>query len=849
MNVPLTIALLAGLSTAALQAAESPHQPDDATALLLHLDGDSHDAGGAENHAEVKGNVAWVPGKLGRALSLDGTGGLVIPGSGTTYVGENSWTAECWFRPDKEQPAHAVLLSGGWGHERHWFVRLSGKTLAAGFSAGSRSGTVTSPDMSETLFDGDWHHVAAVLDRGRHGQVRLYLDGIRLAPERLAFCPPITFDRQRMGIAIGAITPWNMGKGGFRGAIDEVRVSSVVRPPYACDEPLPEPALQRLKPRAPLPPDRTMAAGPLELTPGDTLLVLPEQYVGQGNFDAAAELQRWLRAGAGVEQGFDVVREEDLESIRAKKIIALGRTQWVADDLVRGLSPAGYVLRRDANLVIVAGRTSQGTYHGAVRLLDEVCGVRFYMPTGLFTSDPRPAPAVPELLDRRSDPFVQSAMMTGILSIPGDGGWSKRNGVGRRLGGTHQHSMYAMFPPSRYEKTHPEIYPIIDGKRHVPRDANDQGWQPCLSASGLVDAAEDSALRYFRRNPQAEYVAFSVQDGHAVCQCDACRAEYARHKTPGAEPREYQAAGFSRLYWRFVGSLAERLEKRLSGKRVVALVYGPARFPPEDRLPENVILFTNFHVAELDADRILAPDPATGVSRLDYVLRRCSFYGNHDWYHGRGFLMPRIYSGYWSRFMRHLADHVEGAYMHAEAYPNWGLDGPKLYIAARLWWASRLDAGALLNEFCRDMFGPAAEPMRDYFAGLEQLWITLDNQKGPERKLFRWDRQFLADADDLAAVRRCRDLLTRAESLAQTTPQRRRIALFSKTFRLPETLYRFAAAETVTQDDLTAFWQHVDREILPDPLTLHGAGQNPAELRGQIERAVGWTTDGGKKAH
>jgi len=145
------------------------------------------------------------------------------------------------------------------------------------------------------------------------------------------------------------------------------------------------------------------------------------------------------------------------------------------------------------------------------------------------------------------------------------------------------------------------------------------------------------------------------------------------------------------------------------------------------------------------------------------------------------------------------------------------------------------------------MFGPAAEPMREYFAALERLWITLDNQEGPERKLFRWDRQFLADADDLAAVRHCRALLTRAESLAQTAPQRRRIALFSKTFRLPESLYQFAASETLTQDDLAAFWQHVDREILPDPLSLHGAGKDPTELRTQIERAVGWASDEGKK--
>jgi len=332
-----------------------------------------------------------------------------------------------------------------------------------------------------------------------------------------------------------------------------------------------------------------------------------------------------------------------------------------------------------------------------------------------------------------------------------------------------------------------------------------------------------------------------------VCRCKKCRAEYEKYKTEGAEPREYEARGFSTLYWQFIESLARRLKEKLPEKRIVAMVYGPARFPPEKRLPPNVIVFTNFHIAELDADRILTPDPETGVSRLDFVLLRCSFYGNHDWYHGNGFLMPRIYSGYWSRFMRHLAEHVEGAYMHAEAYPNWGLDGPKLYIAARLWENARLDVDQLLQQFCRDMFGSAAEPMYEYFVTLERLWVTLDNVKGPERKLFLWGRQFTVDDEDRAVIARLRKLLDRAAATARTEQQKQRIALFSKTFVLPETLWRFAAAEKIQQSEIDAFRAHVEKKILPYPITLYGAGKEPEQLRKNIESALQFATDRGRK--
>jgi len=704
-----------------------------------------------------------------------------------------------------------------------------------------------SPDVSATIFDGQWHHVAAVLDRTRGGEVRLYLDGERIASERPAFCPPIMFDDERMGIAVGATTPWGMGKGGYRGLLDEIRISNIVRTPYVVGEPLSEEVRVRLEQRAKLPLDASTADEPMHLAPDSTILVLPERYVGQGNFDAARELQRWLRSGRGTDQGFDIINESELDSIQGKSVIALGRTQRAVDALVTGHSPGGFVIQRTGNVVIVAGRKSMGTYHGAMRLLDETCGVRFYMPTDLFISTPMPEAVVPAKFELRLDPFVRSGMMSGILGVPGDGRWAKRNAASRRMGGTHQHSMYAMFNPARYAESHPDIYPVLNGKRYIPTGSRDQRWQPCLSASSLVDVAEDSALRYFRKNPNADYVAFSVQDGHTVCQCDDCRGEYENNKSPEATQREYQAIGFSRLYWRFIKSLALRLQNTAPGKKIVALVYGPARVPPAGKMLPNVVLFTNFHIAELDADRILTPDPKTGLSRLDYVLQRCSFYGNHDWYHGNGFLMPRIYSGYWSRFMRHLAERVDGAYMHAEAYPNWGLDGPKLYIAARLWWEPEIDVDRLLRQFCQDMFGPAGDSMYQYFVTLEKLWITLDNVKGPERKLFQWNRQFTADADDLNVVRRCRDLLRQAEDVAETEQQKQRIQLFSKTFAVTENLYEFAAAETISEARLEAFWKRYQREILPDPMTLYGAGNESGELRRRIEAALRWATDNGRK--
>ena len=57
-----------------------------------------------------------------------------------------------------------------------------------------------------------------------------------------AYCPPILFDEEQMGIVIGHIAPWYLGKDGYRGLIDEVRVSASVRPAYAVAADSPPPA-------------------------------------------------------------------------------------------------------------------------------------------------------------------------------------------------------------------------------------------------------------------------------------------------------------------------------------------------------------------------------------------------------------------------------------------------------------------------------------------------------------------------------------------------------------------------------------------------------------------------------
>jgi hypothetical protein len=204
-------------------------------------------------------------------------------------------------------------------------------------------------------------------------------------------------------------------------------------------------------------------------------------------------------------------------------------------------------------------------------------------------------------------------------------------------------------------------------------------------------------------------------------------------------------------------------------------------------------VFTNLHLSELP---LYTTASAGQQSMLDQWLKVAHYYANHEWYEGDGYLLPRIYSDYWSQFLQKLAAHIPSAYMHAEGYANWGFDGPKYYVLSRMWWDPQLDPQKLTSQFCEDLFGPAAPAMKTYFIQIEALWRQLDDIDGPKRKIDGWSNQFITTPASRAIIARCHDALQQATATAQTDEQKQRVALFAKCFAFSESLFDLAEAPT-----------------------------------------------------
>jgi hypothetical protein len=550
-----------------------------------------------------------------------------------------------------------------------------------------------------------------------------------------------------------------------------------------------------------------LQAGNLPLDPRDTVLALPAQPAAEET-QAAQFLQEWLRKACRSPSGFEIVGEDKVRG----KAIALGRTRW-APKAPPGRD--GFAIRRVGPVVALAGGSPAGTYHCAAHFLDRFCGVRFYLPGDLFTSlPPDPRIALPEI-DLKEEPFVRNCMMTGTGYAPGEGEWVKRNSAFRKEAFSHQHSMFDRFPPETFAARYPTIYPILDGTRYVPASGSDQAWQPCLTEPALVDAAGESAAAWFAKRPDLTHISFSIQDSNKFCQCPRCASTLEEYLK--ADPQGGRPGALSRLNAEFLNRVAERLEKKFPDKTIVYIAYSDVRLPPPFRLHRNILPVVVFTIADTIIDRVLEPPDG---NLIDLWSKAASRFGHHDWGQGQGYLIPRFYPGLQARVLRAVkAKGLDFGYAHFEAYPNWGLDGPKLFITSRLWWNPDTDPEKLLDRFCADLFPRAREPLKEYWTTLEKLWIAMDNQH--ERKLYRWGNQFLLGTDEQRNLaREARKHLDRALGLAADGPEKSRVELFSKSYRLTEYLFELSNPPKPGSAKADEVRRYAAEKIIPDPMTV-----------------------------
>ena len=425
---------------------------------------------------------------------------------------------------------------------------------------------------------------------------------------------------------------------------------------------------------------------------------------------AANVLQRYLRLSSGAR--VRVVEEKTPAFIFGTHIqIHVGSTNY-ADRLdldMESLDGDGYVLRGiDNGHFVILGPTDRGTEFGVYEFLERYLGVRWLMPGN--DGDDVPIHDTIEIPaeEVRDGPVFFSNDLAG-LATPAMQIWHRYNRARRRV--DFGHNLLNLFPPSKYGRTHPEFFPVYNGKRYIPV-ANDVRWQPCFSAEGLVEEAVKNICEYFQAHPEVTSYSLGINDTTKFCQCERCQVRY---------PEQKNFLGYvhaSDLYFEWCNGVVEGVLKEYPDKRFGLLAYSNVIEPPDSvKIHPRIIPYITYDRMKWCVSNIRQSDQdmTKRWQKMSPIL------GWYDYIYGSPYMLPRVYFHLMEDYLKFARDHGVKVLV-AEAYPNWG-EGPKLYIALKLQWNPDQDVDALLSEWYVRAVGEDAAPhLAEYYQHWEYFW-------------------------------------------------------------------------------------------------------------------------------
>ncbi|MBI2814404.1 MAG: DUF4838 domain-containing protein [Opitutae bacterium] len=410
--------------------------------------------------------------------------------------------------------------------------------------------------------------------------------------------------------------------------------------------------------------------------------------------------------------------------------------------------------------VVISSYPADAIEAAAAWFLEQTTGARWFMPGKLGEHVPRRTELRLPFGEKQHSPSFISRNL-GLGGSPEEKEWWSRNRL--RAWFRHGHAMSGLFSPDDMRRN-PDYAPLVNGAKYFPASANDGNWQPNIAAVG---AAEHAATILRQRREFSS--AIGMNDSMRFDQSPQTR------ELIGA-PRWFRLKpDYSKLVFRFVNEVA----KRVPGRYLGAYAYDWTEDTPGFPIERNVVPYLTADRSEWHNPEFAEEDRAL-IRR--WVAAGPEVVGLYDYYYGAPFLVPRptLYAVGQSIPFAHQAG-VRAFY--AEVFPNWGLDGPKAWLAAQLLWDATAKPDDLLETYYRDFWREAAAPMREYFALCDEQWR---NQPKPSYwlKYFKDEQQHLLFPTGVRM--KLRGLIEAARQAAQADLTRQRVEFFAKAFSVTE---------------------------------------------------------------
>lgn len=476
---------------------------------------------------------------------------------------------------------------------------------------------------------------------------------------------------------------------------------------------------------------------------------------------AARILRDHVRQVSGT--ALPIQKESDVSGVATKErawvLVGEGRRVGEMGLSSAKVGPGGMVLHAKGDVLALFGADTRtptdpdGTRYAVTTFLEDKLGVRWLWPGELGKVVPRAATIrvgdfhrefTPKLSQRRiRDARLNDRLEAGLgnLGFTADD-YKRRRGEAEktvsesgdwlgwhRLGGTMNLNSGHAFGHlwESYHKEHPDWFALqFDGTRDQSR--NPERVRLCKSNPGLIAAIAREKTAELSRKPGLLGASLSPNDGSAnsFCTCPKCEALDAPESpkvTLWGIGKDGRRAGLphpsltDRMVW-FWNAIAEQVAKAHPDRLLTADAYSVYSTPPVKRE-----LHPNLIVRFVPANYLDEARRQDALQDWDAWARAAKriFYRPNLLLQGRRQGAPVVYVHKFAEDFRRFAhNRMMGTDFDSCAH-YWAAHGLNYYVVARLNWDPDADVNAIVDDYCRAGFGPAAKTMRGYFDRLEAI--------------------------------------------------------------------------------------------------------------------------------
>lgn len=480
---------------------------------------------------------------------------------------------------------------------------------------------------------------------------------------------------------------------------------------------------------------------------------------------------------------------------------------------VRQTNEDGHMVLGDVDALILAGNGPQGTSFAVYEFLERYAGVRWLWPGDVGEVVPQQKNLMVDNVAILKEPaFLWRGLGPGgTLWGPADR-WQKEREFGvslehqeamrlwerrNRFGGANIYGGHAygeILPPEVYGPTNPEYFALVDGRRDWRNFNGKHRSQLCTSNPEVVQKVVEYCRRMLDLHPELDGVSISANDGRAYCECEQCRAlDFGETQEAKADP-EIGGDARTRIITdrmiHFGNRVAEAVDRTHPGKKILQYAYGQSKPPPRRVRPHPNLLvqytinsasFWNPEAREAAFDdfrKWTEVAPTFGV--YEYLTQ-----GNFP-------DMPRLIPDLIQLELRELQRRGSRHYQ-SQAGNGFAINGLNFYVLGRLLWDPSADVGAILSDYMKQAFGPAAPAMARYFDRHIASWRSQRSKTVAMNHASESDYHAVLGAYPRELRDACRRDLEEAWSIA-TGEHRRRVAFVRDGFRYFELTMEAAEA-------------------------------------------------------